>query len=219
MAEAHLSLIEQPQGRASRRGLSAAHRIGAQVLRALDRPAQASVELADRSIMVSLGFFAAGLFGVALATLAADLLAAGAGWGAALQLDALRAYVEANAVVIPASLILASYLGVRVRPRALLAAAAIGHLAAAMTALCLVPTVAFLTLIAGGQLPRPAAPALLLPGLAGMAVAVFFVRAVEGLDPSPRARQVARGVVLLLGAAFAVRVLPGLQGLTGWRLP
>lgn len=189
------------------------------VLYTLDRPALASAELAHRHLGFTLALACAGLFGVALATLAATAMVGDGSGAAVLQVDALRAFLEATLIAVPAVTIVSGHLRVEMGARALVAAAAIGLLAAALTTLCLLPLVAFLVIVDAGKAIPPLVPGLAFPLLALAVLAEFMARAIRALDPSWRGRFVVISLALLFSSAFVARVLPLLQALLDGRTP
>ncbi len=176
---------------------------------AVDRPVHTAVLLGQRGVGWSLATAGVGLFAVAVASLAVRGLLATAEVGRA---DALLAFVEASAVLLPACLA-AAYLQVSVSPRVLIGAVAVALLqAGALTAL-LVPLAAFVALVAdmGAVADRTPLVAMAMAHLALPTVAVVLLAdrlsmVVRSLDPRLRGRLAARAISLCLLFTFAMRL-------------
>jgi hypothetical protein len=177
------------------------------LLRALDRPARAAVELARRPLWATAAPALLGVFLVAVASLLAGCLSP-SGPRLVPRLDALRAVFEALLVVVPGTTVFAIYLRLRLSTRVLLAATALGLLAAGVVAACVLPLMAFLAVVAFEARTLLFVPALLVPGLALATVAVLPARVITGLDPSDKALWLSRAFVLFLGAVFFLRIHP-----------
>ncbi|MFP2934214.1 hypothetical protein ACLESO_55660 [Pyxidicoccus sp. 3LG] len=117
------------------------------LLRALDRPAREALELARRPLLATVAPALLGLFLVATASTLAGFVSP-EGFQLAPRLDGVRAVFESLLVVVPGTLVFASYLRLRVSPRAFLAATSIGLLAAGLMAACVLPLMAFFVLVA-----------------------------------------------------------------------
>ncbi len=123
---------------------------------AVDRPAHAALALGRRGFLPTLGQAGLGLFGVALATTATQLLLGG---GLEARVDGLRAFMEVSALLVPIAL-LAAFLQVGVPLRTLLGAMAVGLLQAGVVALAMLPLVAFVAVVSDVESMR-----LVFPGI------------------------------------------------------
>jgi len=175
------------------------------LMRAVDRPAREALRMAQRPLPVTLTPALLGLFGVAVASAVAGLVAP-EGLRLAPRLDALRAVFESLAVVVPGTLVFSLYLRLRLSVRTFLAASAIGLLAAGLVAVCVLPLMAFLVVVSGDAPRVLELPALLVPGLALTTVAAVLMRVITTLDGSRAAWWVSRAFVSFLAAVFLLRV-------------
>lgn len=182
------------------------------LLRAVDRPAREALELARRPLGATVAPALLGVFLVAASSAAAGFVSPG-GFRLAPRLDALRAVFEALLVVIPGTIVFASYLRLRLPPRVLLAATSIGLLAAGLVAACVLPLMAFLVLVSSEAPIVLGLPALIVPGLALATVAALPARVITALDPSRSAWWLSRAFVFFLGAVFALRAQAALYTL------
>jgi hypothetical protein len=175
------------------------------LLRAVDRPAREALDMARRPLAATL---APALLGIVLiaATSAASGFVSPGGLRFAPRLDALRAVFEALLVVIPGTLVFAIYLRLRLSTRVLLAATAIGLLAAGLVATCVMPLMAFLVLVAKDAPLILVLPAVFVPGLALATVAALPVRVITALDSSRAAWWLSRAFAFFLGAVFLLRI-------------
>ncbi|MFH1809301.1 MAG: hypothetical protein ABIJ09_11190 [Pseudomonadota bacterium] len=181
------------------------------VLRMLDRPAVAALELGHTSPGRMLSTGVAGLGAVAAAVLVAGSIEHGSEVLNRLRLDALLAMLQALAVAVPALVVTLAVVRAPLHPRALLACVAIGLLQGGMASLSLVPMVALLRASAGlGQAP-PLGTWLMLPFVTTGVVGVVLCRVVDAVESRPVIRVAARAFALLLIAGFAVRVLPAIS--------
>ena len=111
---------------------------------AVDRPAHAALTLGHRGLLPTAAQALAGLFAVALATAGTQLLLGG---GLGGPVDGLMAFAEVSLLLIPAAL-MAAFLQDRVPLRTLLGTVAVGLLHAGVVALCLLPLVVFVAVVA-----------------------------------------------------------------------
>ena len=177
------------------------------LLRALDRPARSAVELSHRPFLSTVAFALAGLGLVALASAAAILLDLGRPSLGLPRFDALRAGLEALAIVSPALFIGAVYLGIRMAPRTLLALFSLGVLTGGIVAVSLVPLMAFLSLVERTRDGLQFALSPLVPLVMLLAVSVVVLRTMETLDTSKVSIWTARVFVALLFSVFLFRFL------------
>ncbi|WP_309892793.1 hypothetical protein [Archangium sp.] len=175
------------------------------LLRAVDRPAREALDLARRPLTATLAPALLGLVLVA-ATSAASGFVSSTGLRFVPRLDALRAVFEALLVVIPGTVVFAIYLRLRLSTRVLLAATAIGLLAAGLVATCVMPLMAFLVLVAKDAPTILVLPSVFVPGLALATVAALPVRVITALDPSRAAWWLSRAFAFFLGAVFLLRM-------------
>ncbi len=175
------------------------------LLRAVDRPAREALDLARRPLTATLAPALLGLVLVA-ATSAASGFVSSTGLRLVPRLDALRAVFEALLVVIPGTVVFAIYLRLRLSTRVLLAATAIGLLAAGLVATCVMPLMAFLVLVAKDAPTILVLPSVFVPGLALATVAALPVRVITALDPSRAAWWLSRAFAFFLGAVFLLRM-------------
>jgi len=175
------------------------------LFRAVDRPAREVLELSHRPLMATLAPALLGIFLIAAAS-----AAAGTVFPDRLRLmprlDVLRAVFEAFLVVVPGTVILATYLRLRLPLRTLLAATAIGLLGAGLVATCLLPLMAFLVLLSREAPGIRVLPALLVPGIALGTVASLVLRVITSLDRSRGALWFARAFAFFLVTVFLLRV-------------
>ncbi|MGC4114624.1 MAG: hypothetical protein QM765_08440 [Myxococcales bacterium] len=184
-------------------------------LRGIDRPARQAHELGRRSVAFTAAPALVGTFLVAVSTIAAGLVdPTRTGLPRA---DALKAWIEALALSVPAMVVFGTYLRLRLTPGALLAAAALGLLAAGIVSLALVPLVAFFALVSQGVPLVLRAQALLVTGVALATVASVVHRVIVASDPTHRAAALARFFGLGLFALFAVRLAPSVLQLIASR--
>ncbi len=175
------------------------------LLRAVDRPAREALDMARRPLTATLAPALLGLMLVA-ATSAASGFVSSTGLRFVPRLDALRAVFEALLVVIPGTVVFAIYLRLRLSTRVLLAATAIGLLAAGLVATCVMPLMAFLVLVAKDAPTILVLPSVFVPGLALATVAALPVRVITALDPSRAAWWLSRAFAFFLGAVFLLRM-------------
>ena len=175
------------------------------LLRAVDRPAREALDLARRPLTATLAPALLGLVLVA-ATSAASGFVSSTGLRFVPRLDALRAVFEALLVVIPGTVVFAIYLRLRLTTRVLLAATAIGLLAAGLVATCVMPLMAFLVLVAKDAPTILVLPSVFVPGIALATVAALPVRVITALDPSRAAWWLSRAFAFFLGAVFLLRM-------------
>jgi len=175
------------------------------LLRAVDRPAREALDLARRPLTATLAPALLGLVLVA-ATSAASGFVSSTGLRFVPRLDALRAVFEALLVVIPGTVVFAIYLRLRLSTRVLLAATAIGLLAAGLVATCVMPLMAFLVLVAKDAPTILVLPSVFVPGIALATVAALPVRVITALDPSRAAWWLSRAFAFFLGAVFLLRM-------------
>jgi hypothetical protein len=175
------------------------------LLRAVDRPAREALDLARRPLTATLAPALLGLVLVA-ATSAASGFVSSTGLRLVPRLDALRAVFEALLVVIPGTVVFAIYLRLRLSTRVLLAATAIGLLAAGLVATCVMPLMAFLVLVAKDAPTILVLPSVFVPGIALATVAALPVRVITALDPSRAAWWLSRAFAFFLGAVFLLRM-------------
>lgn len=171
----------------------------------LDRPAREALRLERRPLWVTAGIALAGAVLIALGSmLSFELDELRFGRGILPRVDLLRALFEALVVVVPSGAILAAYFRVRVTPRAVLAAVAVGLLVAGVVVAATLPLMAYLAVYAQA---RPlVSPAAALPIVALAAVATTTARIVRAIDTSSRAHTFARALQAGLAGAFIVRV-------------
>lgn len=175
------------------------------LLRAVDRPAREALDMARRPLAATLAPALLGIFLVAATSATAGFVSPG-GLRLAPRLDALRAVFEALLVVVPGTLVFAIYLRLRLTTRVLLAATSIGLLAAGLVAICVMPLMAFLVLVAQDAPLILALPAVFVPGLALATLAALPVRVITSLDSSQAAWWMSRAFAFFLGAVFLLRV-------------
>jgi hypothetical protein len=175
------------------------------LLRAVDRPAREALDLARRPLWATLAPALLGLVLVA-ATSAASGFVSTTGPRFVPRLDALRAVFEALLVVVPGTVVFAIYLRLRLSTRVLLAATAIGLLAAGLVATCVMPLMAFLVLVAREAPTILVLPSVFVPGLALATVAALPVRVITTLDSSRAAWWLSRAFAFFLGAVFLLRM-------------
>ncbi len=175
------------------------------LLRSVDRPAREALDLARRPLTATLAPALLGLVLVA-ATSAASGFVSSTGLRFVPRLDALRAVFEALLVVIPGTVVFAIYLRLRLTTRVLLAATAIGLLAAGLVATCVMPLMAFLVLVAKDAPTILVLPSVFVPGIALATVAALPVRVITALDPSRAAWWLSRAFAFFLGAVFLLRM-------------
>jgi hypothetical protein len=175
------------------------------LLRAVDRPAREALDMARRPLTATLAPALLGLVLVA-ATSAASGFVSSTGLRFVPRLDALRAVFEALLVVIPGTVVFAIYLRLRLTTRVLLAATAIGLLAAGLVATCVMPLMAFLVLVAKDAPTILVLPSVFVPGIALATVAALPVRVITALDPSRGAWWLSRAFAFFLGAVFLLRM-------------
>ena len=175
------------------------------LLRAVDRPAREALDLARRPLTATLAPALLGLVLVA-ATSAASGFVSSTGLRLVPRLDALRAVFEALLVVIPGTVVFAIYLRLRLSTRVLLAATAIGLLAAGLVATCVMPLMAFLVLVAKDAPTILVLPSVFVPGSALATVAALPVRVITALDASRAAWWLSRAFAFFLGAVFLLRM-------------
>lgn len=182
------------------------------LLRAVDRPAREALELSRRPWMATL---APALLGLVLVATNAALTGFVSAQGLRLmpRVDALSALGEALLVVVPSTLVFSVYLRLGLSPRVLLAATALGLLAAGLVTTCVMPLMAFLVLVSKEAPLILALPSLFVPGLALATLASVVVRVITSLGASRSAWWTSRAFALLLLAVFCLRVLPHLRGL------
>jgi hypothetical protein len=167
------------------------------LLRSLDRPARAALELARRPLSATVAPALLGIFLVAVASALAGCISL-SGFRLVPRLDALRAVFESLLVVVPGTTVFAIYLRLRIPARAFLSATALGLLAAGVVAACVLPLMAF-----NADVPIPL---LFVPGLALATVAAFPARVITSLDSSRAARWLSRAFIFFLGAVFVLRI-------------
>jgi len=175
------------------------------LFRAVDRPAREALELSRRPFWATLAPALVGVFLVAIASAAAAAVSP-RGFVLGGRLDGLRAIFEALLVVVPGATVFSVYLRLRLPARALLAATALGLLAAGLVATCVLPLMAFLVLVSTDAPGVLALPALLVPTLALCTLALIPFRVITSLDPSDSARWLARLFAFFLVVVFALRV-------------
>lgn len=170
-------------------------------LRAIDRPAGEAARLARRPVWVTLAALAAGLGQVALALAATRTLLPDAAHG-----PHLRKLVESLVLIVPGTVVLSTYARLRITPRLVLGACALGALTGGIAALAMVPLCALLVLVArGGPVELIC---MLLPAVMGLlSIAVVSTRVVRALDPRPVARYLSLLFAAALVAVFAGRHL------------
>jgi len=175
---------------------------------AVDRPANAALALGRRGLLPTTAQAGLGLFAVAIATTATQLLLAG---DLDTRVDGLMAFLEVTALLVPIAL-LAAFLQVRVPLRALLGTVAVGLLQAGLVALTLLPLVAFVALVTASRgmvSTYPGAHAalagLVVPALALMAMLERCTTIVQSIDGSQWVARSARAMAWMLMAAFLVR--------------
>lgn len=174
------------------------------VWQAVDRPTREALRMADRPLVATLAPAAMGVALVAASSILASQVPSSKG-PLLFRPDVLRAVFEALGGVVPATLVFAIYLRMRLRPRVLLAATAIGLLMGGLVTTCTLPLIAFLSLVWREGF-TPAFLGALLPGLALAAAALVPARIFTALDPSRKARWLARAHVALLMTICALRV-------------
>jgi hypothetical protein len=172
-------------------------------LASIDRPALEALALARRSLVTTTGRAAIGLAMIAAASAIATLIGRARG---AVELDVLRAGLEAIAVVLPLSLVALASSSSAVSPRVLLAAIALGLLAGGVSAVALLPLMAFLALVDHGAAGLIASPSFLVPVVALAAVLLVPLRVTRAIDASLRTLWAGRGFALLLCVVFALRL-------------
>jgi hypothetical protein len=165
------------------------------VFRAIDRPAEEAIRLSQKSFLHTLSPAIAGLALVAIACLGAewpswvDLMSRHA---SEIHLDGVRIVVGSLAVIAPAFVIMTGYLRLRLTPRAVIAAFAVGSLTAGMAAVSLLPMVVFLLLIAQAVESVTVTMGLLMPAVALGSIVAITARVLRNVDPSERALWSAR---------------------------
>lgn len=182
------------------------------LFRSVDRPAREALDLSRRPLVATLSPALLGLFLVATSSALVGFVSP-SGLRLAPNIDALRALFEALLVVVPGMLVFAIYLRLRTSTRVLMAAISIGLLAAGLVAACVLPLMAFLTLIAQNAPLILALPAVFVPGLALATLVALPVRVITSLDPSRSAWWLSRAFAVCLGAVFFLRIASGLRGL------
>lgn len=185
------------------------------LLRLLDRPARSALELSRRPLPATLAPALLGTFLVAAASALAGCISL-SGFRLVPRLDVLRAVFEALLVVVPGTTVFAIYLRLRISARALLAATALGLLAAGVVATCILPLMGFISVVAVKSRMDVPIPLLFVPGLALATVAALVARVIVSLDTSPAARWLARAFLLLLGAVFVLRINSALLHIHTW---
>lgn len=174
---------------------------GQTTLRLLDRPTRSAFELARGPVSRTAIPAAIGFGLCTLSAALADVVSPGPGHA----LVGLLALLEALAVVVPTTLILGTYLGMRVSPRAFVAASALGLLTAGVVGLAMLPLFAFSVVAAAGELPRLAAPSLLVPLASAAGVVGVVVRVLRTTDATPAGRLVSTGFAVFFLGAFLLR--------------
>ncbi len=174
------------------------------VLRALDRPARAALELSRRSPAFTLAPAILGIsLLVACAAIADALMTSREG---APRFDLLRGALESLLLVVPGSVVLGTWLKLRLPPRMLIGAVALGMLTAGVVCVSFVPLMLFLAVVSS-EAPRVMLAAVALAPLLCVGIgAATMIRVVDAADDSRRAWLFARGYALLLFAVFALRI-------------
>jgi hypothetical protein len=185
------------------------------LLRLLDRPARSALELARRPLSATVAPAVLGIVLVAASSALAGCITL-TGFRLVPRLDVLRAVFESLLVVVPGTTVFAVYLRLRVPARAFLAATALGLLAAGLVAACVLPLMAFLTVIAVKARTFIPVPLLFVPGLALATVATVPARVIMTLDSSKAARWLARAFIFFLGAVFVLRINTALFKMHTW---
>lgn len=175
------------------------------LLRSLDRPARAALELSRSRLSATLAPALLGSFLAAAALLLAGCITV-SGFQRVPRLDALRAVFEALLVVVPGTTVFAIYLRLRFSARAFLAATSLGLLAAGVVAACILPLVAFLVVVASETHSLISAPLLLVPAISLATVGVLTGRVMTALDSSRGAYWLSRAFIFFLGAVFILRM-------------
>lgn len=178
------------------------------VLRALDRPARTALELSRRNVLHTISPAIVGLMLLA----ACELLARALAPSEAPGLDFLRAALESMAVVVPGAIVLGTWLRLRVPPRMLVAAVALGLLMSGVVCASFVPLVLFLAIVSSEAPDVMTTAVLLVPALCVAVGAATVLRVVEASDASMRAWFFARAYVVLLLSVFSLRFVQVL----GW---
>ncbi len=185
------------------------------LLRSLDRPARAALELARRPLWATLAPALVGTFLVAVASAVAGCITL-TGFRLVPRLDALRAVFEALVVVVPGATVFALYLRLRIAPRVFLAATALGLLAAGVVAACVLPLMGFIAVVAVEARTDVPIPLLCVPGLALATVAVIPARVMTALDSSRPAYWLSRAFIFFLGAVFVLRINTAIFNAYNW---
>ncbi len=174
----------------------------------VDRPANAALTLGSRGLIPTFAEASLGLFGVAAATVATQLLLTGGLQG---RVDGLSAFLEITVLLVPLTL-MAAFLQVGVPLRALLGAVAVGLLQAGVVALTLLPLVAFTAVVSDLEAVRLSFPiahatvvGLAVPGIAMMTLLERSASIVRSIDGNPGVARATRFVSTALAVAFLVR--------------
>jgi len=175
---------------------------------AIDRPANAALALGARGLFPTFAEASLGLFGVAAATVATQLLLTGSLQG---RVDGLAAFLEITVLLVPLTL-MAAFLQVGVPLRALLGAVAVGLLQAGLVALTLLPLVAFTAVVSDLEAVRSSFPiahaavvGLAVPGIALMTLLERSTSIVRSIDGTPLVARATRFVSYALAVAFLAR--------------
>ena len=175
---------------------------------AIDRPSYAALALAQRGAGPTLAQAGQGQVAVATASAATQLLLTGQ---LHAEFDGLAAFLEVAALLVPVAL-LAAFLQIHVSLRALLGAGAVGLLHAGLLAVCLLPLVAFVAIVADMEGVRAVSPlihgsmiGLAIPAVALMTLLARTCGVLRCLDPSKRAAFFSRCIQAGLLVAFLAR--------------
>ncbi|MBN1207595.1 MAG: hypothetical protein JXB05_22195 [Myxococcaceae bacterium] len=185
------------------------------LLRLLDRPARSALELARRPLSATAAPAVLGIFLVSAASALAGCISL-SGFRLVPRLDVLRAVFESLLVVVPGTTVFAIYLRLRIPARAFLASTALGLLAAGVVAACVLPLMAFISVIAVKSHTYVPVPLLFVPGLALATVAAVPARVITALDSSKAARWLSRAFIFFLGAVFVLRINTALLKIHTW---
>jgi hypothetical protein len=185
------------------------------LLRLLDRPSRSALELSRRPLTATLAPALLGTFLVAAASALSGCISL-SGFRLVPRLDVLRAVFEALLVVVPGTTVFAVYLKLRLSARTLLAATALGLLAAGVVAACVLPLMGFIAVVAVKSRMDLPLPLLGVPGLALATVAALPARVIVSLDSSKAARWLARAFIFCLGAVFVLRINTALLHIHTW---
>ncbi len=175
---------------------------------AIDRPANAALALGARGLIPTAAEASLGVFGVAAATVATQLLLTGSLHG---RVDGLAAFLEVSVLLVPLTL-MAAFLQVGVPLRALLGAVAVGLLQAGVVAVTLLPLAAFTAVVADLEAVRLSFPiahatvvGLAVPGIALMTLLERSANIVRSIDGTPMVARATRFVSYALAIAFLAR--------------